>query len=139
MTGTRTWGGLLVSIGLLIMVGLAYAQPKAGVKRIGMVIRLKPERIAEYQRLHADSNPGVRDLLRKANIRNFSIFLRQLDDGQYYLFGYYEYTGSNYDADMAKLAAEPRNKEWLLVTDPMQIPLKGEKSWAMMEEVYHNQ
>jgi L-rhamnose mutarotase len=132
------WGGLFV-LGLMIMVGLAYAQPKASVKRVGMVIRIKPGKIADYKRLHADSNPGVRDLLAKANIRNFSIFLRQLDDGQYYLFGYYEYTGSNYDADMAKLAAEPRNKEWLLVTDPMQIPLKGEKTWSMMEQVYHNQ
>jgi L-rhamnose mutarotase len=132
------WGGLFV-LGLMIVAGVAYAKPKSGVKRIGMVIRIKPEKLEEYKRLHADSNPGVRDLLSKANIRNFSIFLRQLDEGQYYLFGYYEYAGSNYDADMARLAAEPRNKEWLLTTDPMQIPLKGEKSWAMMEEVYHNQ
>jgi hypothetical protein len=34
---------------------------------------------------------------------------------------------------LAKLAAEPRNKEWHLVTDPMQIPLKGEKTWVLME------
>jgi L-rhamnose mutarotase len=137
MTGTKMCGGLLL-LSLMIMAGLCYSQPKPGVRRIGMVIRIKPERIAEYKKLHADSNRGVRDLLGKANIRNFSIFLRQLDDGQYYLFGYYEYTGNNYEAAMAKLAAEPRNKEWLLVTDPMQIPLKGENSWALMEEVYHN-
>jgi L-rhamnose mutarotase len=137
MTGTQTWGGVLL-LGLVIVVGLNYAKPSAGVKRVGMVIRIRPEKIAEYKKLHADSNPGVRDLLRKANIRNFSIFLRQLDDCQYYLVGYYEYVGDNYEGDMDKLAAEPRNKEWLAVTDPMQIPLQGEKSWAMMEEVYHN-
>lgn len=108
------------------------------IKRIGMVIQIKQDKIAEYKQLHADANPGVRDLLRKANITNFSIFLRQLDDGQYYLFGYYEYAGDNYELDMAKLAAEPRNKDWLAVTDPMQTPLEGEKSWAVMEEVYHN-
>ncbi len=137
MTGTKIGGGLFV-LGMMIIAGLAYAQPKTGVKRVGMVIRIRPEKVAEYKRLHADSNPGVRDLLRRANIRNFSIFLRQLDDGQYYLFGYYEYSGDNYEGDMAKLAAEPRNKEWLAVTDPMQIPLRGERSWAVMEEVYHN-
>jgi L-rhamnose mutarotase len=39
---------------------------------------------------------------------------------------------------MEKLAAEPRNQEWLLMTDPMQIPLQGERSWSIMREVYHN-
>jgi L-rhamnose mutarotase len=39
---------------------------------------------------------------------------------------------------MAKLDAEERNIEWLKICDPMQIPLKGHKSWAMMEEVFHN-
>lgn len=53
----------------------------------------------------------VRDLLRKANMRNFSIFLRKLDDGKYCLFNYYEYVGSDFECEMAKLAAEPRNRE----------------------------
>jgi L-rhamnose mutarotase len=39
---------------------------------------------------------------------------------------------------MAGLAAEPRNKKWLSICDPTQIPLKDYKSWAEMEEVYHN-
>ena len=40
---------------------------------------------------------------------------------------------------MDKLAMEPRNQQWLSVTDAMQIPASGEKSWAVMNEVYHNQ
>ena len=40
--------------------------------------------------------------------------------------------------DMAKMAAEPRNQAWLKVTDAMQIPLKGEKTWATMNQVYYN-
>jgi len=138
MTATQMWGGLC-ALGLMLLAGLAYVKARSGVKRIGMVIRLKPDKVAEYKRLHADSHPGVRDLLSQANIRNFSIFLRRLDDGQYYLFGYYEHTGANYDADMAKLAAEPRHKEWLSTAGPMQSPVEGEPTWAMMEEVYHNQ
>ena len=108
------------------------------VQRIGMVIGIKPDRISAYEALHIASNAGVRDLLNKYHMHNFSIFIRQLDDGKYYLFGYYEYTGTDYKADMAKLATEPRNQKWLSVTDPMQIPLSGEKSWAKMQEVYHN-
>ena len=108
------------------------------MKRVGMVIRLKPECVAEYRRLHADSNPGVRDLLAKYHMRNFSIFLHQIGE-EWYEFGYYEYTGRDFDADMKALAAEPRNQAWLEVCDPMQLPLKGECGWAEMECVYFNQ
>ena len=72
------------------------------VQRIGMVIGIKADQISAYEALHAASNPGVRDLLDKYHMHNFSIYMRQLDDGEYYLFGYYEYTGTDYKADMAK-------------------------------------
>jgi len=108
------------------------------MKRIGMVIKIDSSRISEYLSLHADSNPGVRDLLEKYHLRNFSIFMTQMDDGNYYEFGYYEYTGNNFEADIANLDAEPRNKAWLKVCDPMQIPLKGETSWKKMKQIYFN-
>jgi L-rhamnose mutarotase len=92
-----------------------------------------------YKKLHADDNTGVRDLLRKYNINNFSIFIKQLDDGKEYLFGYYEYTGKDYDVDMAKLAEEPRNIEWLNMCDPCQVPLKGHNSWTEMDQIYFNE
>lgn len=108
------------------------------MKRVGMVIRLKPECVAEYRRLHADSNPGVRDLLAKYHMRNFSIFLHQIGE-EWYEFGYYEYTGRDFAADMKALAAEPRNQAWLKVCDPMQLPLAGACGWTEMECVYFNQ
>ena len=111
---------------------------KKDVKRVGMVIKIKPEYIEEYKAVHSDSNAGVRDLLIKANMRNFSIFLHQMDDGNWYEFGYYEYTGDDFEADMAWLEKHPRNIEWLKVCDPMQIPLEGFDSWAEMEQVYFN-
>lgn len=107
-------------------------------KRVGMIIKIDSTRIDEYLALHADSNPGVRDLLEKYHMKNFSIFMTKLEDGNYYEFGYYEYTGSDFEADMALLDAEQRNKEWLKVCDPMQIPLKGETSWKKMKQVYFN-
>ena len=107
-------------------------------KTFGMVIGLREDREKEYRALHADDNPGVRDLLAQANMRNFSIFLQRLPDGKLHLFGYYEYHGDDYESDMARLAEEPRNKEWLATTDPMQIPLPGQQGWKMMECVYHN-
>jgi L-rhamnose mutarotase len=108
------------------------------VLRVGMVIKIKPEYIDEYRALHSDMNSGVRDLLTEANMHNFSIFLYQLDDGNWYEFGYYEYTGDDFESDMAKLDKHPRNIEWLKLCDPMQIPLDGYQGWAEMEQIYYN-
>jgi L-rhamnose mutarotase len=110
----------------------AIAQSRPPTVRVGMVIGIKPDKISAYKTLHAASNPGVRDLLGKYRMKNFSINLCQLDDRRYYLFGYYEYGGRDYKGDMAKLAVEKRNIDWLSVTDPMQIPLRGQKAWARM-------
>jgi L-rhamnose mutarotase len=107
-------------------------------KRVGMVIGVKPDKVAAYEALHADNNPGVRDLLNKYHMQNFSIFIKKFPNGKYYEFGYYEYTGNNYEKDMADLAKESRNIEWLEKTDPMQIPLEGENGWAIMQKVYYN-
>ncbi|MCX6874520.1 MAG: L-rhamnose mutarotase [Verrucomicrobia bacterium] len=115
----------------------ASCAPVVAVKRVGMVTQLRPEKIAEYRRLHADSNPGVRDLLTKYHMRNFSIYLQQLE-GKWYEFGYYEYTGTNFEADMATMAKEPRTIEWLKKCDPMQKPLPGAKGWTDMPRVYFN-
>ncbi len=132
ITGTA----LLLVFGLLIPAGCCTCKSKE-VKRVGMVIGLKPECIDKYKEVHANDHPGVRDLLEKYNLRNFSIYLHKID-GKWYEFGYYEYTGDDFDGDMKKLSAEPRNIEWLKMCDPMQLPLEGETSWAIMEEVYYN-
>ena len=107
------------------------------VKRVGMVIRLKSEYVDEYRKAHADSNPGVRDLLSKYHLKNFNIFLHKIGQ-EWFEFGYYEYHGADFEADMTALSAEPRNKAWLEVCDPMQSPLAGESGWAEMEQVYYN-
>jgi L-rhamnose mutarotase len=75
---------------------------------------------------------------RKVTKRVFSIFLHQFDNGKYYLFGYYEYTGNDFEADMAEIARKERNIAWLKVCDPMQIPFEGKSSWSEMEQVYYN-
>jgi L-rhamnose mutarotase len=105
------------------------------MKRYGSVIKVKPEAIEEYRRYHAAVWPAVLERIRKCNIRNYSIFLK--DD---FLFGYFEYHGSDYKADMAKMAADPKTQEWWAVMMPMQRPLETRNPgewWAEMEEVFH--
>jgi L-rhamnose mutarotase len=125
---------LAISLASAHFGGAQQAQPT----RTGMIIGIKPDRISAYEALHAASNPGVRDLLDKYHIHNFSIFIRKMDEDHYLLFAYYEYTGNDRKADTEKMAAEPRNQKWLSVTGPMQIPLGGDPSWSKMEEIYHN-
>ena len=58
------------------------------------------------------------------------------------MFSYYEYTGNNYDADMAKMAADPETQRWWSVCEPCQQPLETRASdewWANMEEVFHTE
>jgi len=110
------------------------------MKRYGWVIGLRPEKVAEYKRLHAAVWPAVLKMIKECNIQNYSIYLRQLDDGRYYLFSYLEYKGTDFSADMAKMAADPVTQEWWQHCKPCQVPLldraEGEW-WVNMEEVFH--
>ena len=104
------------------------------MQRKAMVIRVKPEKLAEYRALHADPFPGVLAALKAANIGNYSIFLK--DD---VLFAYLEYHGSDWDADMARVAADPETRRWWQHTDPCQTPWPTAQPgewWSDMEPVF---
>ena len=88
-----------------------------------MVIGLRSEKMAEYKKLHAAVWPDVLQMIQQCHIRNYSIYLRKLDDGQYYLFSYFEYTGKDFAGDMAKMAADPTTQKWWEVCKPCQKPL----------------
>ena len=106
------------------------------MQRMGMVIGIRPEKIAEYKTLHAAVWPEVLAQIRRSNIRNYSIFLREPEN---LLFGYWEYHGTDLAADLARMADDPRTREWWTLTDPCQTPLasraEGEQ-WAMMQHVF---
>jgi len=110
------------------------------MKRYGSVIGLHEEKIAEYKKLHAAVWPEVLKLIKQCNIQNYSIYSGKLPDGRSYLFSYFEYTGSDFAADMAKMAADPSTQRWWDVCRPCQQPLPGQAPgewWALMEEVFH--
>ena len=51
-----------------------------------------------------------------------------------------EYHGTDFAADMAKMAADPKTQEWWAVCMPCQEPLETRAEgewWARMEEVFH--
>lgn len=107
------------------------------MQRMGMMIGLEPDMVETYKQLHAAVWPEVLALLAASNIRNYTIFLREPEN---ILFGTWEYHGTDFAADMAKIAADPTNQEWWKLTIPCQRPLTTRKEgewWATMDEVFH--
>ena len=105
------------------------------MKRHGSVLRIKPDNLEEYKAYHADVWPEVLKTIRECNIRNYSIYHKEG-----YLFSYFEYVGDDFEADMAKMAADPKTQEWWAIMEPMQEPLETRAEgewWAEMEEVFH--
>ncbi|MCK9411033.1 MAG: L-rhamnose mutarotase [Prolixibacteraceae bacterium] len=105
------------------------------MRRFGQIIGVDPEQFETYKAYHAAVWPEILEKITACNIRNYSIFHK---DNQ--LFAYFEYIGDDFAADMAKMAADPKTKEWWAIMEPMQKPVATRTLgdwWASMEEVFH--
>jgi len=132
----------LVLAAVLAFFLIREASPTAPdrVERYGMVIGVKPDKIEYYKKLHAAAWPGVLAKIKECHIRNYSIYLREVAEGQFLLFSYFEYTGNDLEADMARMAADPETRRWWKETDPCQSPIPtrlDKEFWSRMEEVFH--
>jgi len=147
---------LALPVLIAIVVGLAWGeaadrgtaragQPKGKVvkakkvQRFGSVIGLKPEKKDYYVKLHAETWPSVLRQIKKSNIRNYSIYMTELE-GKLYLFSYFEYVGNDFKADMAKMGEDAETRRWWKETDPCQTRLPGTpegEQWKQIPEVFH--
>ncbi|GAO42790.1 hypothetical protein FPE01S_01_18080 [Flavihumibacter petaseus NBRC 106054] len=105
-----------------------------------MVTGIKADKIGKYKVLHDSIWPGVVSKIQDCNIRNYSIYQKEIG-GQYYLFSYFEYTGKDFKADMMKMAADSTTQLWWKETAPLQQPLPEaalkNETWTTMEEVFY--
>ena len=109
------------------------------MQRYAMIVGIKSEAIEEYERIHAEVWPEVLDNIRRHGITNYSIF--RLGNT---LFGYYEYVGNDWEADMADMQNDLKNVEWWAITDNMQyaVPEAADSDqpgnlWTFSKEVFH--
>ena len=105
------------------------------VKRFGQIIKIRPEGREQYIKYHADPFPGVNEMIKACNLKNYSIYIR----GDY-MFSYFEYDGDDFDADMAKMAADPATQNWWDHVKPLMQPLEDRAEgefWSDMQEIYH--
>ena len=127
-------------LALIVLSGCATTQPH--ITRYAWVTGLKPEKIERYEYLHSHPWPAINKMIKDCHIQNYSIYEREIG-GKTYLFSYLEYTGTDFTADMKRMAADPETQRWWKETDPCQQPLpdaaaKG-KIWSDAKEVFHLQ
>ena len=76
------------------------------MRRVCFLLKVRPDRVEEYARRHADVWPDMLAALRETGWRNYSLFLRP--DGL--LVGYLE--TDDLDAALAGMAAREVNTRW---------------------------
>ncbi len=102
-----------------------------------MAVKIKYEKLDYYKSNHSKVWPEILSELKKINISNYTIFLK--DD---YLFGYLEYSGNNFDKDMKEMEKIPIVKKWEKLMIDCFKPFPGSKnnnSWVFMDEIFHLQ
>lgn len=105
------------------------------MRRFGQLIGVDPALLETYKHYHTAVWPEVLETIKACNISNYSIYYKNN-----MLFAYMEYTGDDFAADMAKMAADPKTQEWWAIMEPMQRPVSSRTAgewWANMEEVFH--
>lgn len=105
------------------------------MERFASVIQLQEHAISEYERLHSEVWPKVLERIADSHISNYSIY-------RYgnLLFSYYEYTGTDLEADTAKMVDDSDTQSWWKLTDPLQnkVPEASEGEWwHRLSEVFH--
>ena len=105
------------------------------MKRVGILLKVKPEMIEEYKKRHENVWPEMQDALRRTGWHNYSLYLRE--DGL--LFGYYE-AEESHEASVAGMAKEEVNQRWQDSMAPFFENLGGghaDEGMQVLEEVFH--
>jgi L-rhamnose mutarotase len=105
------------------------------MKRVGFLLKVKKDKIAEYKKHHEAVWPEMLEALRQHGWHNYSLFMR--DDGL--LFGYFE-TPDSFQAALDGMAGEDINTRWQEFMAPYFESPEGARPDEMMlelVEVFH--
>ena len=104
------------------------------MKRVGFLLKVKPELIDEYKERHKQVWPEMLDALRRTGWHNYSLFLR--DDGL--LIGYVE--TPSLEAAQAAMAATEVNARWQAEMGEFFADLgdaRPDTGFVQLEEIFH--
>lgn len=104
------------------------------MKRIGFLLKVKPDKVAEYKEHHQKVWPEMLDALRRTGWRNYSLFMR----GDGLLFGYFE-AEESFQASLDGMAGEEVNQRWQDFMAPYfeGVGLHADQMMVELEEVFH--
>ncbi|AQZ60955.1 L-rhamnose mutarotase [Nonomuraea thailandensis] len=103
------------------------------MQRVCFLLKVRPERLAEYRERHRDVWPEMREALSRTGWHNYSLFLR--DDGL--LVGYLE--TEDFEAAQKAMAETEVNARWQAEMAPFFEGLDGRPDEGMvpLTEVFH--
>jgi L-rhamnose mutarotase len=103
------------------------------MERVCFILRVRPERLAEYRARHAAVWPEMLDALRETGWRNYSLFLGE--DGL--LVGYLE--TDDFEAARAGMEEREVNSRWQAEMAPFFELDAGRPDTALrrLDEVFH--
>ncbi len=104
------------------------------MQRVGFVLKVKPDRLAEYKQRHEQVWPEMLAALQETGWHNYSLFLRE--DGL--LFGYLE--TPDFEQARAGMATKEINTRWQAEMAPFFEALDGvrpDEGLLQLEEIFH--
>lgn len=101
-------------------------------ERVCFLMRVRPERLEEYERRHADVWPEMRAALTEAGWRNYSLY--SAGDGT--IVGYCEV--DDFAAALAAMQGTEVNTRWQAEMAPMfELQSAPDTSLVRLEEIFH--
>ncbi|MFB4275983.1 L-rhamnose mutarotase [Nonomuraea sp. MTCD27] len=103
------------------------------MQRVCFLLKVRPERLAEYRERHREVWPEMREALSRTGWHNYSLFLRE--DGL--LVGYLE--TDDFEAAQKAMAETEVNARWQAEMAPYFEGLDGrpDEGMAPLTEVFH--
>jgi len=119
-------------------------------RRYAQIVKLKPEHVEEYKKVHAAVWPEVLKQIKDSKMEDCTLPLPcpllccsaphlsgdsccrsgltracpsdsiYLDDDTHILFAYFKYVGYDFEGDMERMRENPRVREWWKMTDGWQ-------------------
>jgi L-rhamnose mutarotase len=105
------------------------------MRRIGFLLKVRQDKLAEYKAHHQAVWPEMLEALRRTGWHNYSLFMRE--DGL--LFGYFE-TPESLQAAQEGMAREEVNARWQALMAPYFENLGGlhpDQGLVELEQVFH--
>lgn len=110
-------------------------------KRICQIVKIKPEYLEEYKKIHKEVWPPVLFNIKKYHIEDYSIHYSPTLS---LLIANFKYLGDDWERDSEAMRVDSSNHEWWKMTDAMQETLvEGSRGstdpkgwWLNLEEVF---